>query len=116
MEFVSLWVGGVCYLCSGYYRVKDRSRFGLCVVSLTVICVVLFIVANWFVFFFFFEAALVPIVALILGWGYQPERLQAAGYMVIYTVCASLPLLLVLFYFCSNMGTGSFFLKFTRFG
>lgn len=108
---VRLWVGGVCYLCSGYYRVKRRGVFGICVFFLILACVVLFIVSNWFVFFFFFEAALVPIVVLILGWGYQPERLQAAGYMVIYTVCASLPLLITLFYLCDNMGRSSFFIK-----
>lgn len=49
---------------------------------------------------------------LILGWGYQPERLQAAGYIIIYTVCASLPLLLVLLYLCGVFGSRSFFLKF----
>lgn len=108
---VRLWVGGVCYLCRGYYRIKRRGVFGICVFLLILSCVTLFMVSNWFVFFFFFEVALVPIVVLILGWGYQPERLQAAGYMVIYTVCASLPLLITLFYLCDNMGRSSFFVK-----
>jgi NADH-ubiquinone oxidoreductase chain 4 len=28
-----------------------------------------------------------------LGWGYQPERLQADTYLLFYTLVASLPLL-----------------------
>ena len=47
-------------------------------------------------FYFFFEASLIPTLLLILGWGYQPERLQAGICMIIYTVGASLPLLLVI--------------------
>nr|AJF48481.1 NADH dehydrogenase subunit 4 [Sweltsa longistyla] len=35
---------------------------------------------------------------LILGWGYQPERLQAGVYLLFYTLLASLPLLVGIFY------------------
>lgn len=37
---------------------------------------------------------------LIIGWGYQPERLQAGRYIILYTVGASLPLLVVLIWWC----------------
>jgi NADH-ubiquinone oxidoreductase chain 4 len=47
-------------------------------------------------FYFLFEASLVPTLMIILGWGYQPERLQAGIYIIIYTIAASLPLLLCL--------------------
>lgn len=47
-------------------------------------------------FYIFFEASLLPTFALILGWGYQPERIQAGVYMLLYTVLASLPLLVAL--------------------
>jgi NADH-ubiquinone oxidoreductase chain 4 len=33
-----------------------------------------------------------------LGWGYQPERLQAGVYLLFYTLLASLPLLVGIFY------------------
>nr|YP_009422193.1 NADH dehydrogenase subunit 4 [Ruditapes decussatus]AJY78598.1 NADH dehydrogenase subunit 4 [Ruditapes decussatus] len=49
---------------------------------------------SWMDFYFFFEFTLVPTFFLILKWGYRPERLQAATYMVIYTVGSSLPLLM----------------------
>nr|QOL01045.1 NADH dehydrogenase subunit 4 [Phlaeoba antennata] len=48
-------------------------------------------------FYIFFESSLIPTLCLILGWGYQPERLQAGLYLIFYTLIASLPLLLVLF-------------------
>jgi NADH-ubiquinone oxidoreductase chain 4 len=31
---------------------------------------------------------------LILGWGYQPERVQAGIYLLLYTLVAYLPMLL----------------------
>lgn len=46
-------------------------------------------------YYYFFEAVLLPIFLLIIGWGYQPERLTASLYMLFYTLTASLPLLLV---------------------
>lgn len=47
-------------------------------------------------FYFLFEASLIPIRIIILGIGYQPERLPATFAIVIYTVVASLPLMLCL--------------------
>nr|YP_010713944.1 NADH dehydrogenase subunit 4 [Eleutherocaulis alte]WDD39317.1 NADH dehydrogenase subunit 4 [Eleutherocaulis alte] len=49
--------------------------------------------SNLFSFYVFFEASLVPTLILIIGWGYQPERLLSGTYMMLYTILASLPLL-----------------------
>ena len=46
-------------------------------------------------FYFIFETALLPIFLIILGWGYQPERLMARINLFLYTVAASLPLFLI---------------------
>jgi len=35
---------------------------------------------------FFFELALIPIFFIIFGWGYQPERVQAIVFFVIYLI------------------------------
>lgn len=53
---------------------------------------------NLFIFYLFFERSLIPTLFLILGWGYQPERLQAGLYLLFYTLFASLPLLIGLFF------------------
>lgn len=57
---------------------------------------------NLFLFYLFFERRLIPILFLILGWGYQPERLQAGLYLLFYTLFASLPLLIGLFFIFVN--------------
>lgn len=47
-------------------------------------------------FYLFFERSLIPIFLILLGWGYQPERLQAGLYMLFYTLFGSLPLLVAI--------------------
>lgn len=51
------------------------------------------------IFYCFFELSLVPIFLIVLGWGYQPERLQAGMRILFYTLFASLPLLASLLVF-----------------
>lgn len=46
----------------------------------------------------FFELSVVPVCLLILFFGYQPEKLQACLFIVIYTVVGRLPLLLYIIY------------------
>jgi len=53
---------------------------------------------NIFIFYFYFECSLIPIFLIIMGWGYQPERLLARLFLFFYTLFASLPLLLIIFY------------------
>jgi len=62
-------------------------------------------VNNIFYFYILFETSLIPTLIIILGWGYQPERLQAGIYLIIYTIRASLPLLLVLFSLYNRSGS-----------
>nr|YP_002265544.1 NADH dehydrogenase subunit 4 [Chaetosoma scaritides]ACF35103.1 NADH dehydrogenase subunit 4 [Chaetosoma scaritides] len=59
---------------------------------------------NLFVFYLFFEISLIPVFFLILGWGYQPERIQAGIYLLFYTLFASLPMMIsILFMYKLNM-------------
>lgn len=48
---------------------------------------------DYLIFYIRFERSLIPTLILILGWGYQPERIQAGVYILFYTLLASLPLL-----------------------
>nr|ATN41218.1 NADH dehydrogenase subunit 4 [Diptera sp. 53 LC-2017] len=57
-----------------------------------------FLVNNYLLFYIFFEMSLIPTLYLILGWGYQPERITAGFYLLFYTLIASLPLLMGIFY------------------
>ena len=68
------------------------------VVVLLVFLVCTFSSLNVFSFYLFFERRLIPTLFLILGWGYQPERLQAGIYLLFYTLLASLPILVGIMY------------------
>lgn len=68
------------------------------VVFLLIILYLTFRVINIFIFYLFFEGRLIPTLLLIIGWGYQPERIQAGIYLLFYTLFVSLPLLIGIFY------------------
>ena len=117
---LSIWLGVLMLLANWSVYVYRNSvvSFLFSVFFLIFILVVCFSVSNFFSFYVFFELSLIPTFFLILGWGYQPERLNASMYMVMYTVGASLPLLGCLLYRFSVFGHLSFFLsiRFTSFG
>lgn len=64
--------------------------------GLIIVLLLSFIVKSFFSFYFLFESSLIFILILILIWGYQPERLNATFYIVLYTIIRSLPLLFIL--------------------
>lgn len=70
-----------------------RRQIKTIVVLLCLVLLGCFILTNLFLFFFFFERVLIPVLLLILMWGYQPERLQAGTYIVLYTSLGSFPFL-----------------------
>nr|YP_009058227.1 NADH dehydrogenase subunit 4 [Empoasca vitis]AIL29206.1 NADH dehydrogenase subunit 4 [Empoasca vitis] len=69
------------------------------------LCLVLiFMVTNLMYMYMFFEFSLIPLLIMVFGWGYQPERLSAGLYLFFYTLMASLPLLLFFIYMFSING------------
>lgn len=78
------------------------------VFSLGLVLVFSFWTSDFVMFYVFFEASLIPILLIILGWGYQPERLQAGLYMMLYTLFGSIPLLFSLVYVSSLVGSSAF--------
>nr|YP_010373168.1 NADH dehydrogenase subunit 4 [Aldisa cooperi]UPI11633.1 NADH dehydrogenase subunit 4 [Aldisa cooperi] len=98
-----------CLLCLlSLISTPEEKRSKMYILFLSCLCVVLvlaFSASNLIMFYVFFEASLIPTLILIIGWGYQPERLQAGTYMMLYTVGASLPLLVGILWHCSKMGT-----------
>lgn len=85
---LTLFIGGLACLRSVKSPRKQRLSFVRMVVVLALI--LRFGVNRFFLFFFFFERVLSPLLVLIIGWGYQPERLQAGVYIMVYTVFGSL--------------------------
>lgn len=64
---------------------------------------------NLFIFYFFFEVRIIPTLLLIVGWGYQPERLQAGIYLLFYTIFASLPIIVSIFYLYKKFNSLDFY-------
>nr|YP_010974593.1 NADH dehydrogenase subunit 4 [Pomacea reevei]WNR57046.1 NADH dehydrogenase subunit 4 [Pomacea reevei] len=98
---LTFWISTMMFLASQFdIKICSNSSkiFCLYVLILNLTLILAFSMANTLMFYFMFEASLVPTLMLILGWGYQPERLQAGMYMMLYTVSASLPLLLILLF------------------
>lgn len=86
------------------------SIFLLNIILLLIILILTFRRMRLFIFYLFFERRLIPTLFLILGWGYQPERLQAGIYLLFYTLLVSLPMLIGIFYLYKTTGTLNFYL------
>nr|YP_009501887.1 NADH dehydrogenase subunit 4 [Arytainilla spartiophila]AWU48852.1 NADH dehydrogenase subunit 4 [Arytainilla spartiophila] len=56
-----------------------------------------FYTESMIMFYFSFEMSVIPILLILFGWGYQPDRLEAGFYLILYTILFSLPLLLKIF-------------------
>nr|ANJ70665.1 NADH dehydrogenase subunit 4 [Stenus boops] len=106
MVILTIWICLLMILSSSkIYNYQYNSKLFLLTLLILMISLILtFISMNLFVFYLFFEMSLIPTMMLIMGWGYQPERLQASIYLFFYTMFASLPLLVSIFYlFTENM-------------
>nr|YP_009443869.1 NADH dehydrogenase subunit 4 [Amphigerontia montivaga]ATU07090.1 NADH dehydrogenase subunit 4 [Amphigerontia montivaga] len=108
---LSMWICMLMLMSSESTKSDNFFSDKFCgVLMMMIIFLVLsFSVSNFFLFYLFFESSLIPTFMLILGWGYQSERVQAGIYMLLYTLTASLPLLLVLFYVYNNFYSFKFY-------
>nr|YP_009756945.1 NADH dehydrogenase subunit 4 [Lepidocyrtus fimetarius]QIM14973.1 NADH dehydrogenase subunit 4 [Lepidocyrtus fimetarius] len=95
---------------NGIYGVAGSDLYGYLIYFLMTILFLTFLSSSLLLFYFFFEVSLIPTLLIIMGWGYQPERLQAGVYFLFYTLSASLPLLLVLVNFFTLGGSFNFVL------
>nr|QUV75322.1 NADH dehydrogenase subunit 4 [Nebria ingens riversi] len=108
---LSFWICSLMILASeSIYKKNFFSTFFM----FTLLMLMLFLYCtfssmNLFMFYFFFESSLIPTLVLIMGWGYQPERLQAGIYLLFYTLFASLPMMIGIFYYYNNYLTLDFF-------
>nr|BDQ43586.1 NADH dehydrogenase subunit 4 [Pheretima mutabilis]BDQ43599.1 NADH dehydrogenase subunit 4 [Pheretima rufidula] len=106
LSILTVWVAAMMILASTKIYTTNwyPKLFMVNILILTLILLMCFNASNMFMFYIWFEASLVPTMALVMMWGYQPERLQASMYLMMYTVTASLPMLMALckIYMCSK--------------
>jgi NADH-ubiquinone oxidoreductase chain 4 len=84
---------------------KSSSLYGIIILILILILFIIFCLLDYIYFYLFFEASLIPILLIVIGWGYQPERIKAGYYMLFYTLTASIPLLVVFLWYLRNSGS-----------
>nr|AYJ83668.1 NADH dehydrogenase subunit 4 [Semibalanus balanoides]AYJ83681.1 NADH dehydrogenase subunit 4 [Semibalanus balanoides] len=117
MIFLTFWIVMLMMLSSHGYKVSNYFYQKFCFVLMLMMFLLFltFSSTDLLSFYIFFEGSLIPIYLLIVGWGYQPERLQAGIYLLLYTIFASLPLLISIFFTGKLLGSYSFSLMQTSF-
>nr|UJG45171.1 NADH dehydrogenase subunit 4 [Dolichopus brevipennis] len=112
LVLLSIWICALMLLASEsvekYNNYKNLFLFN--VLMLLLLLVLSFSTMNLFLFYLFFEGSLIPTMFLVLGWGYQPERLQAGVYLLFYTLLASLPMMVGIFYIYNDLNTMNFYM------
>jgi len=92
LVLLSIWL--IMLMIIAQKRVNYKKLLLVNMIVLLVRLVFTFNTTNIIIFYFFFEWSLIPIFFIIIGWGYQPERLKASLSLFFYTLFASLPLLI----------------------
>nr|WVD73156.1 NADH dehydrogenase subunit 4 [Monolepta cavipennis] len=107
---LSFWICSLMILASGkLFKNNDYSNLFLIVLIFLMLSLYLtFSSLNLFMFYLFFEISLIPTLMLIIGWGYQPERLDAGIYLLFYTLLMSLPMMIIIFYLSEKFNLTSF--------
>lgn len=100
MVYLSVWIIFLIIIARNKVKIDNKfsSIFLITNLFLLLSLVITFSSLNYLLFYISFEASLIPTLILILGWGYQPERIQAGVYILFYTIALSLPLLGSLIY------------------
>ena len=80
---LSFFIIVLCILTNS--KLSFLKKYLICNLILLLFLITSFISKNLIFFFILFEASLIPLFFLILGWGYQPERLQSSIYFLFYT-------------------------------
>lgn len=108
---LSMWISALIVKASWKFVVhkKKEKNLILYINLLLIILMLAFCTNNTIIFYILFEASLIPTFLIILGWGYQPERLEATNYLIIYTILASLPLLMSILILTNKRGSMIFF-------
>lgn len=101
---LSVWITALIILARyKIFNTKNIPKLFTSVCTMLLLTLIIsFSASSMAIFYIAFEASLIPTIILIILWGYQPERLQARLYLIIYTITASLPLLIIILKIYSN--------------
>nr|UUL71582.1 NADH dehydrogenase subunit 4 [Aromia bungii] len=98
---LTFWICSLMIMASE--KIFKLGNFGYLFLFVMVVLLISLFMAfysmNFFIFYLFFEISLIPTLILIVGWGYQPERIEAGIYLLFYTLFVSLPMMIFIFYY-----------------
>lgn len=99
------WIFGLIFIVRIVKVNKNIKFYRFLLLILLLRLIIGFCSINFFIFYLFFEIRIIPTFLLIIGWGYQSERIKARIFVLIYCIASSLPLLLVLYNLFDIYGT-----------
>jgi NADH-ubiquinone oxidoreductase chain 4 len=76
-----------------YYQQTNKNNLIILNLILILFLSLFFFSSESLNLYVIFELAVLPIFIIIIGWGYQTERIEARLRLFFYTIRASLPLL-----------------------
>nr|QZZ18230.1 NADH dehydrogenase subunit 4 [Alebroides salicis] len=106
---MSIYIISLMVSSQNWQGMSHKNLFLMMNLLLGFCLVMIFSSLNLLLMYIFFEFSLIPLLIMILGWGYQPERLTSGLYLFFYTLFASLPLLL--FFIKMLINTGGLFIN-----
>lgn len=107
IDFFQYWIRLICLLIlimSTQASLQDMKCFNYNLLKMLFLVnfylVIIFIgTQNLFNLFIIFEISIIPIYIVILGWGYQPEKINAAYALFFFTAVSASPIVATLTYF-----------------
>nr|WJR82409.1 NADH dehydrogenase subunit 4 [Rhipicephalus microplus] len=96
MISLTVWITFLMLMASRLNNLFQNKIFTFYILMMMNLLFFCFSFNNFMMFYLFFESVLFPIILMIMGWGSQPERVQAGFYMLMYTIFGSLPLLVLM--------------------
>ena len=86
-----------------YKAFKNYFLIWIKILYIIFFTLILFFSTNSLIrFYIYFELSVIPMFIIIIGWGYQVERLSASLALIFYTISASIPFFIFLLIYFSN--------------
>lgn len=80
------------------FLIKFNMSYTQILIIITIILILFFLSSSLLKFYIFFEFSILPIFIIIIGWGYQTERVRARLALIFYTVLASIPFIIYILF------------------
>nr|ALR69386.1 NADH dehydrogenase subunit 4 [Bemisia tabaci] len=79
-----------------FNKVNQATVYHSSMFMLLILLMLTFYSWNLMMFYFMFEISMIVVLSIIMTWGYQPERVEAALFMIMMTILTSLPFIITM--------------------